>query len=337
MDASSVFDIQQLAEDDDLQRGQRFLDSSDPRLIRHVAFRETAGGESSSSLPAGKDEKLSREFEGGALISAEGAVPSSLDSITNNRHEGELNCYARPIGRGKFCGRWSIRGRDPKTNRVIIRRVNCGSWSCSYCGPRRAKLAKYRIRQTAESLGLCRFLTLTLDDSRLGNRCDTVRHIRIVFNRLREYLRRKYGVPPTYICVLEFNQRGVPHLHVLIDRYIPQKWLKNTWDRIGGGRVVFIKQVSVRHVARYLSKYLTKELLLSAPKGTRRITTARSIKLFPKFSSGIAWELLRESIWHLLMVRRVAEFGQQLDLFRFIVTQFDEEGFLKAFDLTEDG
>jgi hypothetical protein len=39
---------------------------------------------------------------------------------------------------------------------------------------------------------------------------------------------------------------------------------------------------------------------LSAPKGARRITTARSIKLFPKFNSGIAWELLRESIWQRL-------------------------------------
>ena len=42
--------------------------------------------------PAGKDQKLSREFEGGALISAEGAVPSSVDSITNNRLTGNSDC-----------------------------------------------------------------------------------------------------------------------------------------------------------------------------------------------------------------------------------------------------
>jgi hypothetical protein len=94
---------------------------------------------------------------------------------------------------------------------------------------------------------------------------------------------------------LEFTQKGVPHLHILFDRYIPQKWISSTWDQLGGGRIVFIKQVTVANVSRYLSKYLTKELLLSAPKGTRRITTARSIKLFPKFNSGITWELIRES------------------------------------------
>ena len=60
-------------------------------------------------------------------------------------------------------------------------------------------------------------------------------------------------------------------------------------------------------------------------------------EVFPKFNSGISWELLRESIWHLLMIHRSAEFGCQLDLFRTIVLQFDEEQFLKAFELVEDG
>jgi hypothetical protein len=70
--------------------------------------------------------------------------------------------------------------------------------------------------------------------------------------------------------------------------------------RWAGGRIVFIKRVTVRNVARYLSKYLTKELLLSAPKGTRRITTARAIKLFPKFQSDIAWALIKSSIYQAL-------------------------------------
>ena len=164
-----------------------------------------------------------------------------------------------------------------------------------------------------------------------------MRHLRAVFNKFREYLRRKYGVPPDFICITEFTQRGIPHLHILLDRFVEHAWISKTWDRLGGGRIVFIKQVTVRHVARYLSKYLTKELLLSAPKGTRRITTARTIKLFPKFNSEITWELLQESIWRLLTRFRVAEFGRQLDLFRFIVMQFDEEQYLKAFELAEDG
>lgn len=56
------------------QSGQRFLDGSVPRLIRHVALCETAG-RGFPSLPAGKDQKPSREFEGGALIGREAPVP----------------------------------------------------------------------------------------------------------------------------------------------------------------------------------------------------------------------------------------------------------------------
>jgi hypothetical protein len=73
---------------DEQQSGQRFLDSSAPRFIRHVESCETAGGDDAPlvwdtyPLPAGKDQKLSREFEGRALISAEGTVSSSLDLLS---------------------------------------------------------------------------------------------------------------------------------------------------------------------------------------------------------------------------------------------------------------
>jgi hypothetical protein len=71
------------AESDEHECGQRFLDGSAPRLIRHVVFCETAGG-GIEPLPAGKDKKLSREFEGRALIDALGAMrfhPASLSRI----------------------------------------------------------------------------------------------------------------------------------------------------------------------------------------------------------------------------------------------------------------
>jgi len=319
------------------QSGQRFLDSSDPRLIRHVAPCETAGGDF-SSLPAGKDEKLSREFEGGARNGRAAPVLSSLDSITNNRHSVP-DYYQRPVGRGKHCGRYSIRGIDPKTGRTVHRRVNCGSWTCSYCGKRKARLAKNRIREEASRLNLCYFWTLTLAHP-TSSPAANVRHIRIVFNHFREYLSRKHkkdSAPINFICVLEYTQRGVPHLHILLDRYIPQRWVSNIWSRLGGGRIVHVKRVTVHNIARYLSKYLTKDLLLSAPKGTRRITTSRSIKLFPKFNSGVTWEFLRESIWQLLVAHCAASFGSQPDLFRSILTHFDEEQFLKGFELVVDG
>ena len=319
---------------DALQSGQRFLDSSDPRLIRHVASCETAGG-GLEPLPAGKDEKLSREFEGGALIGRAAPVPYSLDTLKNNRITGATvpDYYVRPKGRGKFCGRYSVKGQDPKTGRMVYRRVNCGSWSCSYCGPRKARTARAAIRGAAEGLGLKYFLTLTLDPKKLEHKKFAVPHLRLCFNKFRTALKRKYGEAPTYICVLEFTKAGIPHLHILLDRYVPQAWISDTWAGLGGGRIVFIKQVTIANVSRYLSKYLTKELLLSAPKGSRRITTARAIKLFPKFNSGIAWELIKSSIWYMLQACRMRDFSFQPNLSEFISLEFDEEKFLRAFQL----
>ena len=171
------------------QSGQRFLDSSAPRLIRHVESCETAGG-GITPLPAGKDQKLSREFEGRVLIGSEATVSSplprdtyppcagmdqklswgfggetpdlaarcaaglsSLDSLTNNRNKALRPEDVRPVGRGKYCGRMCVAGFDPKTGRKVFRRVNCGSWCCSYGGPRKARTAKAQIRRVAEGSG----------------------------------------------------------------------------------------------------------------------------------------------------------------------------------------
>ena len=259
---------------------------------------------------------------------------SSLDELKNNQHNTSIpEYYRRPTNRGKFCGRCCIRGIDPKTNRTVYRRLNCGSWTCSYCGPKRATRARKRICEVAEGLNLKYFLTLTLDPKKLEHPKLAVPHLRLTFNAFREYLRREFDDAPSYVCILEFTQKGVPHLHVLFDRYIRQQWISEVWDRLGGGRIVFIKQVTVRRVARYLSKYLTKDLIMSAPKGTRRITTARSIKLFPKFNSGIAWELLRASIWQQLAEYRGGSWGLQPNLYEFIAIELDEENFLLAFQL----
>jgi hypothetical protein len=300
------------------------------------------------SPPAGSDQKPSWGFGGEApdeshgecagLARGERVGLSSLDQITNNRNKHEPDYFRRPIGRGKFCGRYCIKGIDPKTGRVNYRRINCGSWSCSYCGPRKARTARAAIRRTAEGLGLKYFLTLTLDPKKLEHKKFAVPHLRLCFNKFREYLKRKYGTVPPYICVLEFTQAGIPHLHILLDRYIPQAWISQTWAGLGGGRIVFIKQVTIANVTRYLSKYLTKELLLSAPKGSRRITTARSIKLFPKFASGISWELLRSTIWWNLLENQMRDFKLQRSFFDgFISLEYDEETFLKAFQLHPDG
>jgi hypothetical protein len=126
-----------------------------------------------------------------------------------------------------------------------------------------------------------------------------VRYLRRVFNKFRVYLLRKYGRSIKYIAVLEFHKNGNPHLHILLDRFIKQQWISEKWSALGGGRIVDIKFVDVHRISRYLSKYLTKELLLSAPPRSRRVTTSRGIHLLEKKVSEITWRLLELSIFHL--------------------------------------
>ena len=181
---------------------------------------DTAGGDWSSlecdtfPSPAGMDNELSWGFGGEAPDECArfARCLSSLDSLENNRHKtGTVpEYYRRPQGRGKFCGRCSVRGVDPKTGRMNYRRINCGSWSCSYCGPRRARTARAAIRSVAEALNLKYFLTLTLDPKKIEHPKFAVFHLRRCFNKFREYLRREYGVPPAYVCVLEFTKRACP-------------------------------------------------------------------------------------------------------------------------------
>jgi hypothetical protein len=177
----------------------------------------------------------------------------------------------------KFCGRWSVRIVERnRTNH--LHRLHCKTWGCERCGPKKAKRYKFQIAQAAEKHGLQRFMTLTIDPKKLSG-ADPLPYLRDCWAKFRQSLRRKFGESPKYICVLEFQKSGNPHLHILVDRWVKQEWIKESWQAVGGGQHVDIRFVDIHRVSRYLSKYLTKELLLSAPLRSRRVTTSHGIQL----------------------------------------------------------
>ena len=245
-------------------------------------------------------------------------------------------------GRKLLCGVWTLHGARavklsrnstsrrlrPRAVREPVRftRLRCKCWSCSLCGPRKAKQYRTRILRAVGRAKLTRMITLTLDAREIATaseaatffehfeaqrairsacRCETcsqlqarsIAHIRECWNKLRVYLHRRYGVAPKYIAVLEFQKTtGLAHLHIVIDRYIEQAWAKEVWSAVGGGQHVDIRHVDAHRAGAYLSKYLSKELLLSAPPGMRRVTTSRSIKLNEKRASEYVWEICRSPI-----------------------------------------
>lgn len=305
----------EFAERDDHQSGQRFLNGSDPRLRRHVAFCEPAAGDMPPT--AGKDEKPFWGL-GQRPISAEGAVPLSCfinkrlivtgdDSISlaTDRASGlESNVLERfreftdthdKRGRKKGCGAWTVRGTSFDGTRQKFVRLNCKCWECRYCGPRRARRSAHAIRGWAEKLRLNRFVTLTLDPKKLNGQ-DSTKYLNRTFAKLRSILHRRYGKALSYIRVLEYQQNGNAHFHLLLNQFIDIEWLRTQWQAVGGGWNVWIKLVKIHNVVGYLSKYLTKDLLVSAPKGSRRITTSRDVRLFEKPNKDAAWQLLKAPI-----------------------------------------
>jgi hypothetical protein len=125
---------------------------------------------------------------------------------------------------------------------------------------------------------------------------------------------------------LEYQKNGNAHFHVLLNRYLPQAWISETWSVLGGGRIVDIKRVDMHRVSHYLSKYLTKNMLMCAPKRARRVTTSKGIRLLEKQPTDYEWRLMRIPILLALDVHRV------------LVTRIepDADGYLRAFETFEE-
>jgi hypothetical protein len=276
---------------------------------QHKSGRGSGGG-----APSGASEASD-------VVRSEATQRSSYLVLNqSNRYDVAIK-ELQAIGRCKCCGARTLRGftLDGKSEKLI--RLNCKTWACAYCGPRKAWRYKQAIRVIAERHSLTRFLTLTLDPSKIEG--DPVRYLRRVFNKFRVSLLRKFKCTVTYIAILEFHKSGIPHLHVLIDRFVRQQWISESWSALGGGGIVDIRHVDVHRISHYLAKYLTKELLMSAPLRSRRVTTLRSIHLLEKTASDTTWVMDERSIFHLFSI--FESFAQDV--------QVDCDGFLFSFSL----
>jgi hypothetical protein len=119
---------------------------------------------------------------------------------------------------------------------------------------------------------------------------------------MRVLLERRFGRSLDFIAVIEFQKSGLAHFHILFGIFIPQSWLSETWQSVGGGEIVDIRYVEVRRVAAYVTTYVTGEkiehTLSLLPPRARIFTTSRSLKLSPS-KKGSGWWLKRKHIRYL--------------------------------------
>lgn len=157
----------------------------------------------------------------------------------------------------------------------------CDQWECYCCGYRmRQNLVEEIGRVTSERPELSRLLTLTLDPQ-LAPADQEEQHYWITerWNALRTAISRELG-SFSFIWVREEQDSGLPHLHILVSRFLPQQWLSARWRDLGGGEVVDIRQIDhLDRAAHYIGKYLTKSALSGFPDGIRRYGSSQDIDL----------------------------------------------------------
>jgi hypothetical protein len=162
-----------------------------------------------------------------------------------------------------------------------MRVVGCGCKSsfCNDCMKGRGWVIRQRLLLAVTRWRTARpvMLTFTLDpknfrDAEHGqhyvkkNRC---------IGKLMQTLRRKVGVGH-YFCVLEWQENGFPHWHILVDApYVPYMLFHDAWQALGPNREGSTKPMGIcwvsrgpggregsfvdaQHAAMYATKYLIK-------------------------------------------------------------------------------
>lgn len=170
--------------------------------------------------------------------------------------------------------------------------IPCNSWSCPNCRIWKAKKLRQELIDIIRLNELDHLLTLTLDPSSipseyLGEINSTGKYITYLFNRYIGTLKSKMKKPIKYVWVKEFQKNGNAHLHILLSTFLPIKYLRSEWVRIGGGHVMDIQQVkNIEAVAVYVTRYLTKMANTSENflVGERRYSISHSCLRPPKLS-----------------------------------------------------
>jgi hypothetical protein len=233
---------------------------------------------------------------------ANGAVRTSLVDGKNNSRAGEttdteqstLTDHLDQDSRddrldedGRYDCRRAYWNMDLEADDGETAAFRCNSWDCYCCAHRmRMNLIEEMERVVTERPELRRFLTLTVDTDTPGDTAAHHEHITDRWNALRTEINDRYpGL--SYIWVRhEGDENGRAHLHLLVDRYLPQSMLSNLSKRVGLGEVVDIRRVNARNAAKYLTSYLGKGALANLPDGLRRYGSSSDISLAVRGGSG---------------------------------------------------
>ncbi len=213
----------------------------------------------------------------GAVLTPD-KILSSLDSLITH------NCARFPV--------WYFVNRtDGK-----VRPFYCAHRSCPPCWRRRVSTIRVKVSQAVLIWDLTRLLSLTLDPKKIdGDPYELLGHVWHKFSH--ELQRKSEGL--RYIWFKGVHRSGIPHLHVLVNRYLDQSWVSDTWSKLGGGVIVDVRgfgfqKIDVERVTNYVTSYLTKQdEMENLPTKRRWFGASRGI--LPKRVPSGRWFLFKQS------------------------------------------
>jgi len=242
------------------------------------------------------------------MSEATGGGPSLVDGKNNSRDPEPPETEQSTLGDhlelreteddpGRYDCRNVYRNMEMEADDGETAGFRCNSWDCYCCAHRmRMNLVEELDRLIEERPELRRLLTLTLDPETAPADQEGQHHyLTDRFNALRTELNDRYdGL--SYVWIREEGESDNPHLHLLVDRYMPQSELSEIAARVGLGHVVDIRRVNARNAARYLTKYLTKGSMADLPKGIRRYGSSSDISLAVRGGGddGRDWRLMMD-------------------------------------------
>ena len=161
--------------------------------------------------------------------------------------------------------------KDGKLN-VKAFSLPCNKWDCPKCAKKKAIILGNRVKDGFKGERI-RFATFT--DQGKGSLSQRLQALKTAWNRLRLSLTRHYGLTK-FFWVLEFGGKGGrPHLHCLLNCFVPQRELSILAERAGFGSIVDIREVKNGGGFGYVFKYLHKDCGLKAGAAALRLIHGR--------------------------------------------------------------
>lgn len=222
-------------------------------------------------------------------------VPEKRRCIINNLSLKQLEACLEERQTTAFanCSRYTITYAQPgrELSNVCTYRLPCKSWYCPRCAPRNLKRIRHRLREWTVGRRW-RFVTLTT--ASVGQDIgESLRAIVRSWHTLSRRITRAFG-KFAYCRVVQFHHNGLPHLHLIVDCFIPQKWLSTQWNELHGSPIVDIRSCKPRQAVNYITRYMFRSLaseellnIYHHLTHTRRYATSRPGLLRPPKKNNI--------------------------------------------------